>query len=67
MGKDEKTMSGAWGLWDRICADSRIVFLPEPDDLMILRRSSVPVRWYPVLPSKFGPTLIFWLLLLSQV
>jgi predicted nucleic acid-binding protein len=33
MGKDEKTMSGDWDLWDRICADSRIDFLPEPDDL----------------------------------
>ena len=25
-------MSAAWRLWDRIWADSRIVFLPEPDD-----------------------------------
>lgn len=33
MGKDAKTMSEAWDLWDRIWADSRIVFLPEPDDL----------------------------------
>jgi uncharacterized protein len=33
MGKDAKTMSEAWNLWDRIWADSRIVFLPEPDDL----------------------------------
>ncbi|MGO9088039.1 MAG: TA system VapC family ribonuclease toxin [Candidatus Sulfotelmatobacter sp.] len=33
MGKDTKTMSEAWNLWDRIWADSRIVFLPEPDDL----------------------------------
>lgn len=33
MGKDTKTMSEAWSLWDRIWADGRIVFLPEPDDL----------------------------------
>ena len=33
MGKDTKTMSEAWSLWDRIWADSRIVFLPEPDGL----------------------------------
>jgi uncharacterized protein len=33
MGKDTKTMSEAWSLWDRIWADSRIAFLPEPDHL----------------------------------
>jgi toxin-antitoxin system PIN domain toxin len=33
MGKDTKTMSEAWSLWDRIWADSRIMFFPEPDDL----------------------------------
>jgi uncharacterized protein len=33
MGKNTKTMSEAWSLWDRIWADTRIVFLPEPDDL----------------------------------
>jgi toxin-antitoxin system PIN domain toxin len=33
MGKDAKTMSEAWSLWDRIWADSRIVFFPEPEDL----------------------------------
>ena len=32
MGKDTKTMSQAWNLWDRVWADSRIAFLPEPDD-----------------------------------
>ena len=31
MGKDTKTMSGAWDLWHRVWADTRIVFLPEPD------------------------------------
>jgi toxin-antitoxin system PIN domain toxin len=33
MGKHTQTMSEAWSLWDRIWADTRIVFLPEPDDL----------------------------------
>jgi len=33
MGADTKTMSEAWSLWDRIWADTRIAFLPEPDDL----------------------------------
>lgn len=33
MGKDAKTMSEAWSLWDRVWADPRIAFLPEPDDL----------------------------------
>jgi toxin-antitoxin system PIN domain toxin len=33
MGKDARTMSEAWSLWDRIWADTRIVFLPEPDDI----------------------------------
>jgi hypothetical protein len=33
MGTDAKTMSEAWSLWDRVWADTRISFLPEPDDL----------------------------------
>jgi predicted nucleic acid-binding protein len=33
MGTDTKTMSEAWSLWDRVWADTRIVFLPEPDDI----------------------------------
>jgi len=33
MGSDTKTMSQAWSLWDRVWSDSRIEFLPEPDDL----------------------------------
>jgi toxin-antitoxin system PIN domain toxin len=33
MGKDTKTMSEAWSVWDRVWADTRIAFLPEPDDL----------------------------------
>src|SRR5207302_1975904 len=33
MGKDTKTMSEAWGLWDKIWGDTRISFLSEPEDL----------------------------------
>ncbi|HLW54657.1 MAG TPA: TA system VapC family ribonuclease toxin [Candidatus Angelobacter sp.] len=33
MGKDTKTMSEAWNLWDRVWADDRVLFLPEPDDI----------------------------------
>ena len=46
MGTDAKTMSEAWGLWDRIWADSRIAFLPEPDGLEkdFRTRSRLPSR-----------------------
>ncbi len=33
MGNDVRTMSQAWELWDKVEADSRIAFLPEPDGL----------------------------------
>ena len=33
MGKDVNTMSGAWELWDRAWADSRLALLAEPDGL----------------------------------
>jgi predicted nucleic acid-binding protein len=33
MGKDAKTMSEARSLWDRVWADTRVVFLPEPDEI----------------------------------
>jgi uncharacterized protein len=33
MGKDTRTMFEAWSLWDRVWADDRIVYLPEPDEL----------------------------------
>src|SRR5437588_7703660 len=42
MGKDARTMSEAWSLWDRISADTRIVFLPEPDDIEREFRSRSP-------------------------
>ncbi len=33
MGKDTKTMSEAWNLWDQLQSDTRIEFLPEPQAL----------------------------------
>jgi len=33
MGKDARSMPEAWNLWDRIWADDRVIFLPEPEDL----------------------------------
>ncbi|MGA2965661.1 MAG: TA system VapC family ribonuclease toxin [Terriglobales bacterium] len=33
MGTDTKSMSEAWSLWDRVWADTRIAFLPEPEEL----------------------------------
>jgi hypothetical protein len=31
MGVDTKSMAEAWSLWDRIWADDRVVFVPEPE------------------------------------
>jgi predicted nucleic acid-binding protein len=61
MGKDTQTMSEAWRVWDRVWADTRIAFLPEPDDLEkeFRSRSRLSVR-----PQRSGLTLIFWLSLL---
>jgi len=33
MGKDAQSMAEAWRLWDRLWADPRIAFLPEPEHL----------------------------------
>jgi len=46
MGADAKTMAEAWGLWDRIWADRRLAFLPEPDGLEheFRKRSRLPSR-----------------------
>jgi|SRR6516162_9925984 len=33
MGSDTKTMIEAWALWDKVWADSRIEFLPEPEGI----------------------------------
>ena len=46
MGKDTKTMSQAWNLWDQVWADSRMEFLAEPDTLEkeFRSRSRLPSR-----------------------
>ncbi len=33
MGKDVRSMAQAWDLWDKVWADPRIAFLPEPENL----------------------------------
>jgi toxin-antitoxin system PIN domain toxin len=33
MGRDTKTMTEAWALWDRVWADARVSFLPEPANI----------------------------------
>ena len=33
MGSDVKKMPEAWSLWDKVCADDRVAFLPEPEIL----------------------------------
>ena len=48
LGGDVHTMSGAWKLWDRVIADERIAFAPEPDGL------EPPFRKASQLPS-FSP------------
>lgn len=44
MGKDTKSMSEAWGLWDRIWADDRVIFIAEPEDIEreFRRRTRLP-------------------------
>jgi predicted nucleic acid-binding protein len=29
MGSDVRKMPGAWDLWDKVCADDRVAYLPE--------------------------------------
>ena len=33
MGRDVKSMVGAWEVWDQLWSDDRIAMLPEPDSL----------------------------------
>ena len=48
MRNDTKSMAEAWILWDRIWADDRVTFLPEPHDLEkeFRSRSNFP-SWSP--------------------
>ena len=51
MGSDVKTMSEAWALWDKVCADDRIALLAEPEAIepefrrFSALRSSSPKVW----------------------
>jgi hypothetical protein len=46
MGSDVKTMSEAWALWDRVCADDRIALLAEPEAI------EPEFRWFSALRSS---------------
>jgi uncharacterized protein len=51
MGSDVKTMTEAWTLWDKVCADDRIALLAEPEAIetgfrrFSVLRSSSPKVW----------------------
>jgi hypothetical protein len=51
MGEDVRKMAEAWALWDQVCADDRIAFLPEPETIeqefrkLSSLRSSSPKVW----------------------
>lgn len=51
MGSDAKSMPEAWDLWEKVCADERVAFLPEPETLepefrrLSTLRSSSPKVW----------------------
>ena len=44
LGRDVQTMAGAWKLWDRITADDRITYLPEPEGLESAFRTASQLR-----------------------
>lgn len=33
MGHDVRSMAGAWEIYDQWCADDRVAFLPEPENI----------------------------------
>jgi hypothetical protein len=51
MGQDVKNMHESWELWDQVCADDRIEFLPEPEAIekefrgLSSLRSASPKVW----------------------
>jgi uncharacterized protein len=51
MGSDVKKRPDAWDLWDKVCADDRIAFLPEPETTepefrwLLAVRSPSPKVW----------------------
>jgi uncharacterized protein len=56
MGTDTKSMSEAWSLWDRIWADDRVIFLPEPED--IEREFRTRSRWSGRSPKVWADAYI---------
>ena len=60
MGSDVKTMSEAWSLWDKVCADDWIALLAEPEAIepefrrFSARRSSSPKVWADAYLVAFG-------------
>jgi uncharacterized protein len=62
MGRDVKTMAGAWEIYDQCCADERIAFLAEPDRLdlrfRVLTRSrhASPKVWADAYLAAFAST-----------
>jgi toxin-antitoxin system PIN domain toxin len=60
MGSDVKTMSEAWALWDKVCADDRIALLAEPEAIepefrrFSGRRSSSPKVWADAYLAAFA-------------
>ena len=53
MEKDVRNMAQAWVLWDKVWADARIAFLPEPDGLEPEFRLQSRFR---ADPQRFGQT-----------
>jgi uncharacterized protein len=45
MGRDTKSMAEAWNLWDRVWADDRVIFLPEPEEIEREFRARSPKVW----------------------
>ena len=60
MGKDVKSMTGAWEIFDRCSADDRIAFLPEPGGLdpsfrdFAKSRQSSPQVWADAYLAAFA-------------
>ncbi|HMD40717.1 MAG TPA: TA system VapC family ribonuclease toxin [Candidatus Acidoferrum sp.] len=51
MGSDTRKMGEAWEIWDKVCDDERIAFLPEPESVerefrrLSALRTSSPKVW----------------------
>jgi toxin-antitoxin system PIN domain toxin len=60
MGKDVKTMAGAWEVYEEWCADDRVGFLPEPGGLdrglkdLTRSRHASPKAWADAYLAAFA-------------